>query len=137
MPALAESNLSASCSFVISRLKNMHFFLASMVIFVARLRAKEVLPIAGLAPIKMKSDLFKPVMYLSSIPKPDGMALNCSLSSPVSLCNLSYTSLTITSEIFLGPFTSRPCLMSYIFCSAESSSVFALASPPDAFSIIS
>ena len=126
--ASVESILVASCSFDISRLKVTTSFSARLATFVAIFIANEVFPIPGRAAMIIRSDLLRPDVMESSKVKPVLAPTYFSLSGPDIFPSRSYAS-AMASERGTRPRTSRPCLISYIFCSAESRRSCAFCSP--------
>ena len=68
--ASEDSKRVASCSRDISRENTATVFFALFATFSATFRAKEVLPMPGRAASRMRSDLFRPVILLSTADRP-------------------------------------------------------------------
>ena len=134
--ASLESRRLASCSFDISSEKNATVFLDLHATFRAILSAKLVLPIPGRAARMIRSERLRPVIIRSRSPIPVGIGF---ILLSVSLLSASSRSKVcrITELIRSSPCFSLPCLMSKIFCSAESIRTDGASLPAVASSIIS
>ncbi|MPN40552.1 hypothetical protein SDC9_188090 [bioreactor metagenome] len=124
--ASLEMRRIASCSRLISSEKKTAVLPENFPAWSRILRAMEVLPMPGRAASKIKSDLFRPVIFVSSMERPVDSPGSPEEDSLISLSRSSTSGRTCRTGTML--WAPCPRRMEKIFCSAASN--VAAASPP-------